>query len=250
MKKLLIALIAGAFTLPAVAQDGSDMNLADGWVVTPKAGMYDDFEEALKAHLERRVAAGDPREWHVYTPAVGDDLSYYVIRSCCFNWASFDDYETWNVENEMGDDWNANVDGFVDSYKHNISVLDFENSHWPEDAGPFKLFGVTHWNVKPGHGPKVRQARERMSQVAIENDWDGIWSWSNSMAGSGGLTLVIPHENYADMAPPEQTFAAFLAEQIGEEESQQVFSDFSSGLMNGHYTLYRHRPDLSVAHDN
>lgn len=243
--------LAAALSTPFVinaqeAEAKSPPNLADTWIVHVANGNEGAFEAAFKAHVEARKAAGDPRAWQVYTPVIGDDFGYYVIRSCCFDWGDQDTYDAWSLESKMGEHWNENVHPHVDGYEHYINVLDFENSHWPADQA-VNFVGVTVWDVKPGGYRAMEAARVAMSKAAKEHGWSRHWSWASGVGGSEAVILASPFANWAAMAPPEPGFAAFLAEKLGAEKAQQMMSDFSSNLRPGEYTVYRHRKDLSMA---
>jgi hypothetical protein len=232
-----------AMPLLAVAED-EPPGLADMWVVTPKSGHTAEFEEALKAHLAFRAENGDTRDWQVFTVAAGDDMSSYYIRYCCFDWPDQDAYMALAKEKGMGEHWNENVNGVVDRYQHYFVSLDHENSRWPDDAGDFSLFGVTDWTPRPGTAAKRRAA------ISKEHGWDRIWAWSWRIGGDDQLSLVIPYKDYSAMVPPEQTFYEFMVEHVGEEKAAQTFEDFSGSFWGSSYTIYAHRPDLSMSTDD
>lgn len=255
MKKLLIAL--ACVTLLAVPLSHADNhesppNLADTWYVVVKPGHYDEFEAAFKAHLDKRAAAGDSREWDTFSPVLGGHMSHYVIRSCCFHWADQDSYTAWSMENSaLSDDWDANVDPHVEEYKHYLYALDFDNSHWAEDAPEYNYFGVTRWTPKQGSGGSMSAAVEEISSLAKKANWPRYWSWSNRIGGKPNLTLVSPFENYADMAPPEPSFFERMSQELGgDEAAQEMFQRFSSNFEGSTYTVYVHRPDLSMGEDD
>ncbi len=243
----LAAALSTAFLVQADSHtDKAPPNLADTWVVHVRHGHEGEFEAAFKAHVEARKAVGDPRAWQVYTPVVGEDFGHYVIRSCCFEWADQDAYDAWSLESNMGEHWNQNVHAHVKRYAHYLNLIDFENSHWPQDVKA-NFVGVTVWDVKPGGYGPMSAARVALSKAAKEHGWTRHWSWSESVGGQGALIIASPYKNYADMAPPEPSFFDFVSEKLGAEEAQKLFSEFSSNLSPGTYTVYRHRADLSMA---
>ena len=78
---------------PGLAQDAPP--LAELWITVPKAGHVQEFNEALKKHVAFRSEQGDPWQWNVYTPLLGDDLGRIAVRSCCYTWADVDSYSEW-----------------------------------------------------------------------------------------------------------------------------------------------------------
>lgn len=231
----------------AVSANEKPANLADSWSVVPKSGMQDKFETALKKHLAFRSEKGDTRSWQVYTPIVGDDLNRYVIRFCCTKWNQVDAYVKWSLDNKVNDHWNKYVDKYVASYQHYYSRLDFDNSHWPDPAPDFKYFGVRDYQVKMGKGMALQNSKKMLSDYAKAMNWPYYWSWSQTIGGSEHFNLVLPFKDYADMTPPEQSFGKALAKHLGDQEkANKVFADWAANFKWTKYTIYRHRPELSM----
>lgn len=242
-----LAMLLAPFSLLADSHEKPPA-LSDVWQVVPKQGMENQFEDAVKAHMQFRADAGESRGWWVFTPTIGYNMNIYAFRSCCFNWADLDTFVAEGQEKGFGENWNANVHQYVDHYHHYIEKTDWENSHWPEgeDKGPY--YGVTEWIWKEDAGPESSDAMEKMSQVALEEGWaetGAQWLWLDRTGGKPAMAIVISHENYADMAPPEQSFGEFLAEKIGEKKADAVFADFNSGFKSSQYSVWYHREDLS-----
>lgn len=250
MRKTVLAFCLAMLLVPlSVLADSHEEQpaLSDVWQIVPKKGMENEFEEAVKAHMQFRAEAGESRNWWVFTPSISHNMSIYAFRSCCFNWADLDGFVTENQEKGFGEHWNANVHQYVDHYHHYVEKADWKNSHWPEDTDKGPYYGVTEWTWKEDAGPESGDAMEKMSQVALEEGWtdQAQWVWLDRTGGKPTKMIVISYENYADMEPPEQSFGKFLSEKIGEEEAAAVFSDFSSGFKSSQYSVYRYREDLS-----
>jgi hypothetical protein len=229
-----------------VAQEEKEVTvIADSWVMEPKAGHADQFEAALKEHMAMRAEKGDSRQWHTYVPVTGDNLNHYVVRSCCAEWAEQDSYREWSMENSS-EHFNETVHPHVQSYSHNFAELDRKNSHWGEDVKA-NYVGVTHYKVKMGKGRQMSEALKQMSTLAKDNNWPHSWSWSYPVGGSYAVNLVIPFENYADMAPLEESFYAFISKVMkSEEKAQKMFEQFSDSFSSTDYQIYRLRKDLSM----
>lgn len=250
MRLSQLVLLAATISLgmPVLAADNPD--LADAWIVQVKDGHDDQFEKALKSHLKYRGDKGDPRAWQTYAPVIGDDLDFYVIRYCCVTYADMDGYQKWTVDNKTTDHWNKNVDPHIAKYQHFLARLDFENGNWPEDSSKYKMFGVTSWDKKQGHAGKIAASKKSISDAAKSGGWPRYWAWSDQIGGEGGLTLVTPYKNYAEIEGPKGGFLGFLAKQHGEEKAGKMLNDFSSNFHSSSYTVYRLRDDLSMAEKN
>ena len=257
MKKLSVLGLMAALLLPVgVVADEHEAPppLTDVWAMVPKAGMVPQFEAAVTEHMAYRAENDDSRRWMAFTPVIGDKMNIYLFRACCFDWADHDAYGEESEEKGFGKNWNENVNQYVDHYHHYFNKTDWENSHWPDEGTDGPYYGVTTWVIKEDAPSASSEARKQMSQLAKEGGWGekrGPWVWFHQIGGKDKLTLVAPYSNFADMAPPEQNFYAFAAEQLGsEEKADAMFADFSSGFASSDYTLWKHRKDLSSPSDD
>ena len=248
-------LVATVFPTVAAAQEAEEEkapNLASVWVASLKTGKLDEFMAATAEHMAFRKAQGDSRAWQTFQPVIGDDLSTIVFRYCCFDWADEDAYIAETIEKGFDEHWNANVDPFVESYAHYLSYVDFENSHWDDETGPFTYFGVTYWHVQPGKYDDFKAAKAELSKMAKEHNWAGgerYWAWLSRIGGKSQESIVVPFKNFAGMAPPEQTFYDFAVETMGQEEAEALFAKFSESYKGSKYTVWRLIPELSMSKD-
>ena len=244
-----IALFSVPLTLVADGhEEEAPAELSDVWIMEPKQGMVSEFEEALKKHMAFRADAGEERTWYAYTPVIGDKLSMYQFRACCFDWADQDTYIESTGAMGLDDHWNENVDPYVDHYHHYLEKMDWENSHWPDGSnGPF--YEVTTWVWREDAGPGPSEARKKLSQAAKEAGWGDAgnnWLWHSRIGGKPKLMIVSSHASFADMAPPEQSFMEFMADAMSEEELEEMFTAFGSGFSSSETTVWRHREELST----
>ncbi|MGJ8663397.1 MAG: hypothetical protein ACSHWU_07095 [Marinicella sp.] len=236
--------------MPALclAEEKAPTLLSDSWTITPKADHVADFEAAFKEHLAMRTEKGDTRHWDTYVAVTGDKLNSYIVRSCCKPWAEQDTYSKWSQET-LGNHFNETVNPFVESYAHNFTVIDTENSNWGDDVKA-NFVGVTYFATKVGKGKKMGEAIAEMSTVAKDNGWPRSWSWFYPVGGTGGVGLATPFENFADMAPMEESFYAFTKKHLkSEKKADKLFEKFNSTFSSAEYVIYRHRKDMSMAHD-
>jgi hypothetical protein len=255
MKKPLIFKLACTallllLTVPGPITADETPKLSETWAMTVKSGHEADFEAAFKAHGAVRAGEHqDPQEWDMFSPVTGSDFRTYVLRSCCFDWADLDANEAWSNENpEVMQDWFANVHPHVESYAHFFWELDTANSHWGKSGEAFKFIGVTGWDLIPGHADDFTKAKEKISQIAINNGWateDRAWGWSTRIGGKSHVSLAVPYSSYADMAPGEESFFEFLTKHMGAEGAAELMEQFTSSVHKSSYTIWRHRPDLA-----
>ncbi len=251
--KLILGLLAGLFCLAPLTTLAADNPppLAEEYLFTPKAGHLGEFLAAFKAHTDLRKEKGDPRKWQVYTSILGDEINNYAVRQCCFNWADLDSYSQWDEANpEVLSHWLENVAPHVENMQHYYSDIDWSNSNWAADAGPFRYFTVNEWTVKDGHDTDFSVAKKTMSQIAINQGWataDRNWIWTTQIGGRPLASIVAPHKNFADMAAGEETFFEFLSRHLGSKEAAgELMKKFSASTWGSKTTIWEHLPGLSM----
>jgi hypothetical protein len=257
MKKLLLIASVAVLALSAStwAEQHEDERgpLTDVWVMVPKKGMEAQFEAAIAADIAFRAAAEDSRTWQGYRAELGHNYGVYQFRACCFDWADQDAYVAEANEKGFDANWNKTVHQYVDHYHHHIDMMDWENSHWPDDSTGGPYYGVTSWTLKQNAGPGPDEARKKLSQIALEEGWAEAghnWLWHSRVGGKPTLMIVTSFENYAGMAPPEPSFFEFLTEKMESEEVAALFNEFGAGFSSSDYTVWLHNPDLSDSSDD
>lgn len=242
-----------ALLLPVavLAQDNPEppAPLTDVWIMVPKPGMQDEFTAAAKKHIAFRAKAGESRAWLAFRPVIGDNLNVVQFRACCYDYADMDAFVVEGEKLSLGDNWNANVDQYVDHYHHYLERNDWDNSHWPEGSdGPY--YGATSWVWKEGAGPEVDEIRKQISEMAKNGAWAEAghnWLWLERIGGKPVTAVVTSFESYADMAPDEPDFFGFIAEQMGSaEKAGEMFAKFGAGFESSSYTVWVHDKELST----
>ena len=252
----LVGIVALLFSINALADEHEEEPgaISDVWVMAIKRGMEAEFTAAMKEHMAVRAELGEPRAWNAYRAEVGHHPGLVMYRSAPMSYADHDAYLASDLS-ALGEHFGENVDPLVDHFHHYIDSYDWKNSHWPDDEtteGPLFTEVARKW--RPGGGYASDQARERMSQIALNDGWaeKGYeWLWVNRTGGAPMQAIVFPRANYADMAPTGESFGAWLTEQVGsEEESAKIFDTWLSGFSGISVTIWRHDPELSTPSDD
>jgi hypothetical protein len=254
--KFVLSLLAVLiFTAPilANAQDAPPP-LTEMWLVTPKAGHQAEFKKGLAAHMAFRSEHGDPRSWQSYTPLLGDNLSQVAIRYCCFEWADQDAYREWSDQaEEISAHFAENVAPHAENWEHYFEASDFKNSHWVEENGPYKFFAVTDFKIKQGHSREFDDARDKMSQIALDQGWatnDRSWLWTTTIGGPPQEGIVIPYKNFAAMDRDEDSFYRFLSKHMGDEAAAALLQQFSTAAKSSHFQIWEHQEEYSMSSDD
>lgn len=229
-----------------LAEEDSN-NLADIWVMTSIQGKSADFERAFVEHVKFLKSKGDPREWKAYTPVLSDGFNKYIVRYCCTNYPDMDTYQKWQNDNKITEHWNSTAGKYVGAYEHYLGEVDLDNSNWNVEGKNNQFFAVTEYHTKMGMGKSVEEGKKMLSDNAKAMKWPYSWSWQRQIGGNGNLSIVVPYENFSQMAPPEKSFAKALAEHIGDEaKASEMFSKWSDNFSHTTYSVWRIRPDLMV----
>mgnify|MGYP000483515815 CR=1 FL=1 len=110
-----------------------------------------------------------------------------------------------------------------------------------------QYFAVTDYRVKMGKSGSVAQGKKSLSDIAKAMKWPYYWSWSEQIGGKSMISLVVPYNNYAAMAPPEMTFYQAVSKHLNDaDKTQAIFKQWSSNFKSTNYTVYRQRADLSM----
>jgi len=249
------ALAALFLMLPVLLHaDDAPPPLAEMWVVTPKQGQGSEFRKALADHMAFRAEHGDPRAWQVYTPMLGDDLGRFAIRYCCFTWSDQDSYQAWSDSAEkINTHFNENVAPHSEKWAHYFESMDWGNSHWAEGAGAVAYYAVTEFNIKPGHGQDFDAARDKMSQIALNQGWastERSWLWASTIGGKPQESIIIPHQNFASFEPGKEDFVTFLSRHLGAEQAAELLQQFSGASWSTDYQIWEFQSDLSITSGN
>lgn len=228
----------------ALAVDKSPEVLAETWVVNAKTGKLQELEQAIAKHTAHRVTLKDPRTWQIYTPVLGNNLDAILIRSSGFTWAQMDEYREWTIEKAPTEHWNKYADPQIKHYEHYLSVEDTANNNWGPEV-KYRYVGLSTYVLKPGHRAAMNKDRKLFSDVAKAKNWPFNWDWSDAVSGNGDIYLAVPYQNWASMAPPDETFAEMLGRHLGDEaKTQETLQRWSSHFESIDYNIYALRTDL------
>lgn len=254
-KSILVPLAMAACFLSSVAWAQDTPPLAEMWIIVPKAGHEQQLNSALQKHAAFRSEQGDPWRWDAYTPLLGDDLARIGLRSCCHNWADVDSYAEWLKDHPaVNAHFGEHVAPHVEKYGHYFEEIDWANSHWNTEAGTYKYFAVTDFELKAGSADDFHAAREKMSQIAINQGWantDRSWIWATNIGGKPLVSVIVPYQNFAAMGNAGEGFSDFLAQQLGSADAAAELMDQFSGSTSGSdYQVWVHEESLSMPAGN
>jgi hypothetical protein len=235
---LLIAGIAGAQEEPGTV----------GRIYTfkVKAGMEQQFEDAVREHFEWRQQQGDPWTWMAFTVETGEDSGQYGFVSGGHHWSDFDSYDA-ELRDAVLANFRQTVWPYVDSYENVIteSLPDFSKP--PGEDYDFRMVQVFHYYVKYDQAQNWTNAIAKINKALTKHEWPSYYSWSTLLNGGTGpvYTLAVYHDSWASMAQPDTAFPAVMEEAYGRFEADSIMQAISDSVVKIDSWMARLRPDLS-----
>ena len=228
------------------AEAADDPNLARMWVVTPKAGMDQQLEDAMKAHNAWRVDNGDPWSWNTYHKVTGDDLGTWTIRSFGHSYADFDAYGDSEFGTKAYEHWLANVEPYVANTASHLAENVPDLNNWPDDAGPFEWFWVYTYKLKSGSARDFTADAKAIVDALKEAGWGENFAFTWQLDGEvPRISLVIPEDNWSGFDGPEKSARDVVAEALGEDKMNAMWDAYNSHIESAHSTVYHRHADMS-----
>jgi len=230
--------------LPAVAQEEPGV-ISQVYVVKPKAGMTQQFEEALKQHRDWLRQQNETWTWRVWQTVAGEDLGQYVIGSSGHRFEDFDAHAELAQANRAR--WIANVAQYVESISGSLRVYRADISRPPERGAPISLIWVSEIHLHVGTEDTFNYAAKKIDEAIEKTNWPVHYSWSQVIAGgpTPKFILVEPSENWAGFKGPEKRFRVMLEEAYGREEAEALLKLFREITKSETSRISSYRPDLS-----
>jgi hypothetical protein len=247
MKRGIGPLFAAALALgvgsPLVAQEKPG-TITEVVVTRVKPGMGKQYQEGRKRHAAWHKRQNDTWNWITSEVASGPETGNYVTVTFGHQWKDFD---TWEGKFGQGD--TADVDLNLGPYSDSTTVAYYEflaDLSRPA-ATPSKMSEVVHFLLKPDKESEFRHALQRAHEAIGKTNWPQNYSWYELQNGGEGphFVLVLPHNSFADMAPPEMSFPAMLTKAFGPYEAGAILEAFGQASKSQWSELLVARPDLS-----
>ncbi|MCW8091201.1 hypothetical protein [Alteromonas sp. ASW11-130] len=240
---LLVIVASTVFAEEGETKGAKQEMLAEMWVMIPKTGKMKELEKAIVEHIKFRRDKQEPREWHVYSPVLGHKLDRIAVRANGFTWKDMDSYRDWSMKEGIDQHWEKTGGDLVDHYHHYISVEDHENSNWGPDV-KYRYVGVTSYIPKIGHRMAIEKDKKAMVEAAKSQNWPYHWAFAQEIGGRGEISLAVPYQNWASMAPPETKFMKTLSNHMGAEEAKKLMESWGSHFEEISYNIWALRSDM------
>ena len=247
MKKSVLLIAAALFGLMnAVAFAADTPTIARMWKVTPKPGMEQDLEDAIKAHSAYRMDNKDSWTWNVYQTLSGDMDGSCFIRSANHTWADIGAYSDSEFVENARNHWNANVDQYVQTYHGSMAEYLPEISNWPEGA-VYEYYWVYTYHIQPGRTQAWEAAAKAIVDVLKEQGWDDTWAFTRHLTGDAAATsLVLPENDWGGFAGPENDAYQTVVAAKGEATANAMWAAYFADVNSVESVIYYRHEDLGV----
>ncbi|HUK23839.1 MAG TPA: hypothetical protein VLV49_04610 [Terriglobales bacterium] len=233
-----------AFSVAAFAQEKT-VNVGEVYFMMPKPGMSSQFEQGRKKHMEWHRKNNDTWSWTMFQIMTGDGTGGYISSTFGHTWKDFD---TWEEKLGMADaaDSEINLVPYLASDTESIWRVMTEVTHPPSSTPP-KMLEVLHFMLKPGTESDFHYAISKVSEAIVKANWPNTATWYELVNGGEGphYVLVIPHDNWADMAEPTPSFSEMLEKTLGRHEADMLMQSFDKTVAREWSEIAVYRPDLS-----
>jgi hypothetical protein len=235
---LLVAGLAGAQEAPGT--------VSRIYTFKVKAGMEQQFEDAVKEHFQWRQQHGDPWTWMAFTVETGEDSGQYGFISSGHHWGDFDTYDA-ELREAVIANFRQTVSPYVESMENVFTESMPELSKPPGDELELRMVQVFHYYIKFDHGQDWTNAIAKINKALTEHDWPAHYSWSTLVNGGVGpvYTLAVYHDSWASMAEPDTPLPALMEKAYGRMEADNIMQAISDSVLHIDSWMARLRPDLS-----
>jgi hypothetical protein len=233
--------------LGALSAAGQEEGATLGWVFfdKPKAGMEQQYEEALKAHMAWHGQQKDTWEWHTWLEVNGEELGSFVIGTFGHTWEEFDartEFQAKDAADAVGrlGPYSQTVTNAIDVYRADLSRP-------PEGEAPLPLMSVVLFNLKVGAESDFTHYIRKVHEAIGKTNWPTRYIWRQLVNGGDlpQFILILPRKNWAGFKPPEKSFQAMLEEAYGREEAASLLRLYRKSVRSVRNSILQHRPDLS-----
>ncbi len=243
---ILLAVAVSMLCLPALAQEKKPESVVRVFVMVPKPGMTQQFEEGRKKHMDFHKKSGDTWGWETWSIDTGEGTGNYVSVAGGHTWK---DLDAWDAK--LGDadtaDGSKNMTPFLSASLGSVWMMMPDVSRPRAGMTPPKMQEVIHFQLKQGGDEEFNYGIRKVTEAINKTNWPANYTWFYLVNGGEQphYVLIIPHDNWASMADLEPSFDAMLEKALGRHEAEAVTKSFDHSVAKQWSEMLTYRPDLS-----
>jgi hypothetical protein len=243
---ILLAVVVSLLAMPALAQEKKPESVARVFVMVPKAGMTQQFEEGRKKHMDFHKKSGDTWTWETWSVATGEGTGNYVSVAGGHTWK---DLDAWDAKLEATDtaDGDKNMTPFLAASLGSVWAMMPDVSKPRAGMTPPKMQEVIHFQLKQGGEENFNYAIKKISEAINKTNWPVNYTWFALVNGGNQphYVLIIPRDNWASMAEPDVSFDAMIEKAFGRHEAEVVTKSIDNSVARQWSEMLTFRPELS-----
>ncbi len=240
----LVVLSLLLLALPVLAQEepGPIVRL---FVDKAKAGMEQQYEEAVKQHIAWHREQGDTWSRVVRRIESGEDFGQYVWITSGHRWEDFDNPAVPSDEDTAH--FYSTAGQYLESSTSMFYLYLADVSRPLEGDTPAAVTSAIFFQIRRGKGDEFMNAVKKVHQAIEKTNWPTNYFWEALVSGGYHPTylLVFQEENWAGLNPPEKSFEAMLEEAYGKQEAEEIQKVFDRTIRSERSAISVYRPDLS-----
>ncbi len=244
--RMTLLVVASLLCTPALAQEKKPESLVRLYVMVPKPGMTQQFEEGRKKHMDFHRKSGDAWGWETWTIDTGERTGSYVSVT---RRHTFKELDAWDAQlgDADGADGNKDLAPFLSASQGSVWMMLQDVSRPRADLTPPKMLQVINFRLKQGGDAEFNYALKRITEAINKTNWPTNYSWFSLVNGGEQphYIIIIPHDNWASMADLEPSFDVMLEKALGRHEAAAVTKALDDSVAKQWSEIQTYRPDLS-----
>jgi hypothetical protein len=243
---ILFGVLVSLLAMPALAQMKKPESVVRVYVMAPKPGMTQQFEEGRKKHMDFHKKSGDTWTWETWSVETGEGTGNYVSVAGGHAWKDFD---AWDEKMGAADtaDGDKNLTPYLAANLGSVWMMMTDVSRPRASMTPAKMQEVIHFQLKQGGDGDFNYAIKKITEAINKTNWPVNYTWYALVNGGDQphYVLVIPHDNWASMAEPDVSFESMIEKAFGHHEAEIVTKSIDRSVQRQWSEMLVFRPELS-----
>lgn len=241
---IVLALILGIFSSPAVSQDETVLpTYTSVYEVTPRPGHTLEFEEALGQHMEWARQQNSKWGWDVFEILAGKRVGNYLLVSRNHTWEDFDENQEFATSAMAR--WRAKVSGHVESIEGGFYKMMPDFSRIPDNVDAYPFFKMSFFSMLPTSTRSYRSNLRKINDALKTQESAPPALWYQQVGGGdqGTFLLMNPFMKWIDW--PNERSAQAMARSMDLEKTMAIVDELAKVILGEETSVNVLRPDLS-----
>ncbi len=242
---LLVVLPSAAQKIPP-AVDRSYQFILQIYLVKPRTGMAQKFEEALKQHMAWLRQQHETWSWTTWQMLSGEHFGEYAISSFNHRWKDFDAHAEFSEAERTH--WEATVAPYTEKITCMFYKERPELSYDKPQNPPPMYQGLKFVHVKLPDTTEFTRAVKKMQEALEKTNVVGESLWYQMIRGAEHplYLWLIPMKSLDELEPPPgKSVPELVLQYYGEKEGMPILEAMEKTVQVYNSEISRARPQLS-----